>query len=101
MEPKVGERERTMPRREENGEAGKPPENPQADAADGGFVMERKGRIEDLDRAFDIEYWQRQGPDAIQAAAQELVEVDHRQFGEDVNALRVQRTVEHYGRLPG
>ncbi len=33
------------------------------------FVMERKGKLVDLDRSFDIEYWQRQGPDAIFSAA--------------------------------
>ena len=29
------------------------------------FVIERKGRIQNLDRDFDIEYWQRLGPEAI------------------------------------
>lgn len=38
--------------------------------------MERTGRIEDLDRSFDIEYWQRQGPAAIFEAAWEMV-VEH------------------------
>ena len=35
--------------------------------------MERKGKLEDLDRSFDIEFWQRQGSAAIFAAAWELV----------------------------
>ena len=33
------------------------------------FVMERMGRLEDLDRSFDVAYWQRQGSNAIFAAA--------------------------------
>jgi len=33
------------------------------------FVMERFGRIRELDRSFDIEYWQRQGDAAIFRAA--------------------------------
>src|ERR1700759_2266374 len=38
------------------------------------FVMERFGSLRDCDRAFDIEYWQRQGDAAIFRAAWELVE---------------------------
>lgn len=64
------------------------------------FVMERKGRIEDLDRSFDVEYWQRLGPSAIFKAAWELIELHHRQSGRDINELRVQRSVEKFGRLP-
>jgi hypothetical protein len=36
--------------------------------------MMRFGRIEDMDRSFDIEFWQRQGDAAIFRAAWELVE---------------------------
>ena len=36
------------------------------------FVMERKGRIEDLDRSIDVDYWQRLGPEAIFSAAWEM-----------------------------
>ena len=38
------------------------------------FVMERFGSIDEMDRSFDIEYWQRQGDAAIFRAAWELVE---------------------------
>ena len=37
--------------------------------------MERFGSIRDMDRSFDIEYWQRQGDAAIHRAAWELVEL--------------------------
>ena len=33
------------------------------------FTMERYGRLPDMDRSFDIEYWQRLGPAAIFEAA--------------------------------
>ncbi len=36
--------------------------------------MERFGPIGEMDRSFDIEYWQRQGDAAIFRAAWELVE---------------------------
>jgi hypothetical protein len=64
------------------------------------FVMERKGRIEDLDRSFDVEFWQRQGPAAIFAAAWELVEIHQHHLGRDPNTLRLQRTVERLQRTP-
>ena len=39
----------------------KAPEENDSPAQDAGrVIMERKGRIEDLDRSFDIEFWQRQ-----------------------------------------
>ena len=63
-------------------------------------VMERKGRIADLDRSFDIEFWQRQGSAAIFAAAWELVELYHADRGKPPNELRLQRTIESFQRLP-
>ena len=65
------------------------------------FVMERKGRIEDLDRSFDIEFWQRQGAAAIFSAAWELVEHYHTDRGKPLDELRLQRTVEDFQRLSG
>ncbi len=60
------------------------------------FVMERFGSICDMDRSFDIEYWQRQGDAAIYRAAWELVELYHRSQGKDPNELRLQRSIENY-----
>jgi hypothetical protein len=62
--------------------------------------MERKGRIEDLDRSFDIEFWQRQGSAAIFAAVWELVELHHIDLGGTLDELRLQRTIENFQRLP-
>lgn len=62
------------------------------------FVIERKGRIQNLDRDFDIEYWQRLGPEAIFEASWRMVlhahgigEAEHDQF-------RLQRSVESFRR---
>ena len=60
------------------------------------FVMERFGRIRDMDRSFDIEYWQRQGDAAIYRAAWELVELHHRDQGKDPNELRLQRSIGEF-----
>jgi hypothetical protein len=62
-------------------------------------AMERYGRIEDMDRSFDIQYWQRQGSEAIFRAAWELVEFAYRHKGLNPDDLRIQRTVESFQRL--
>jgi hypothetical protein len=64
-------------------------------------VMERFGSIRNLDRSFDIEYWQRQGDSAIFRAAWELVEFYYRDRGLDPNELRLQRSVESFQRSSG
>ena len=61
------------------------------------FVMERFGKIKEMDRSFDIEFWQRQGDAAIFRAAGEMVEMYYRDRGLDPNELRLQRTIEHFG----
>ncbi len=55
------------------------------------LVMERKGRIEGLDRSFDIRFWQAQSD-----AAWELVTTAYELKGRDLNELRLQRTVENF-----
>jgi len=62
------------------------------------FVMERFGSMRELDRSFDIEYWQRQGDAAIFRAAWELVELYWRSQGRDPNELQLQRSVEAFQR---
>jgi hypothetical protein len=64
------------------------------------LIIERKGRIEEMDRSFDIEFWQRLGDAAIFDAAWELVEFYCRQRGGSPDELRLQRSVEHFERLP-
>jgi hypothetical protein len=65
------------------------------------IIMERKGRIDDLDRSFDIKFWQAQTDTARFAAAWELVITAHKMKGRDVSQLRLQRSVETFQRLPG
>jgi hypothetical protein len=60
------------------------------------FKMERLVKLKDCDRSFDIEYWQRLGPEAIFKAAWELVQ--HAYAGKDVD-LRVQRSIASFRRL--
>jgi hypothetical protein len=61
--------------------------------------MEQYGRIRDMNRSSDIEYWQRQGHAAIFRAAWELVELYWRTHGKDPQELRLQRSVESFERL--
>ena len=62
-----------------------------------GFV-ERRGRIEDLDRSFDLKFWQAQTPQARFDASWELVLHACKVKGIDVRQLRLQRSVETFGR---
>jgi hypothetical protein len=62
------------------------------------FVMERFGRIGELDRSFDLAYWRRQDDAAVYRAAWELVEMHHRAMGRDPHELRLQRSVETFQR---
>lgn len=64
-------------------------------------TMERYGRIEDLDRSFDIKFWQQQTATARFAAAWELVVVAYKIKGKDEDQLRLQRSVENYQRFSG
>ncbi|HXA53017.1 MAG TPA: hypothetical protein VNV86_22020 [Candidatus Acidoferrum sp.] len=64
------------------------PPRPKAD-----FVMERYGRLAQMDRSFDIEYWQRLGPEAIFEAAWQMVVDAHSR-----DELQLRRTVEHFHR---
>ena len=67
-------------------------------AARRGFVMERFGHLQDADRSFDIEYWQRQGDAAIFEAAWELAVFYHRDQGMGPDELRLQRSLENLQR---
>ena len=69
-----------------------------SNATESDFVMERFGKLKDMDRSFDIEFWQRQGDSAIFRAAWEMVERYYRDRGLDPNELRLQRTVENFQR---
>lgn len=60
--------------------------------------MECKGRLDQLDCSFDIQYWQAQSPTARFQAAWELVVHAARVKGLDGGQLRLERTVENYQR---
>lgn len=60
------------------------------------FVIERYGRLPDLDRSFDIEYWQRLGPAAIFEAAWQMVVDAHEERPGGSDELRLRRTVEQF-----
>lgn len=62
-----------------------------------GFSMMRHGKdIADMDRSFDLEYWQRQGDKAIFDAAFEMIEFYLRE--NNIHDRRLQRTVEQFQR---
>jgi hypothetical protein len=64
---------------------------------DGQLTMMRFGKnLADMDRSFDIEFWQRQGDQAIFTAAWELVEFYLRDKGASPDEYRLQRTVENF-----
>jgi hypothetical protein len=72
------------------------------DVVDGKLVMTQRGLIEEMDRSFDYEYWQRQGSTARFAAAWNLVLHYHLNvLGQDEGQLRLQRTVGKFQQQPG
>jgi len=60
--------------------------------------IERKGNLADLDRSFDLKFWQAQLPTERFKAAWELVIHNWRAKGQDVCQLRLQRSVETFQR---
>ena len=57
-------------------------------------VMERIGKLSESDRSFDIEFWQRQGSNAIFAAAWQMVVDAYRWKKKSESELEFQRSVE-------
>ena len=60
--------------------------------------MERYGRISEMNRSFDIAYWQRLGPAAIFEAAWQMVLDAHSRHHGGRDELRLRRTVESFQR---
>lgn len=58
----------------------------------------RFGKIEEMDKSFDIEYWQKQTSNERFSAVWEMVETYHLRKGGSKDELRLQRTVEHFQR---
>jgi hypothetical protein len=60
--------------------------------------MERRCKIEELDRSFDLKFWLSQPPKARFDAAWELIPRAWRVKGNDVRRLRFHRSVEAFQR---
>ena len=63
-------------------------------------VMERRGKITDLDRSFDLQFWQAQTAQARFDATWELILHAWSVKGNDVRQLRLQRSAETFQRQP-
>lgn len=65
-------------------------------------TMMRFGKnISEMDKSFDIEYWQQQTSRDRLAAVWEMIETYHLRKGGSADELRLQRTVEHFQRKSG
>lgn len=62
-----------------------------------GFV-ERRGKIKELDRSFDLIFWQAQSPNVRFTAAWELIVHASKVKGIDVRQLRLHQSVETFQR---
>ena len=60
--------------------------------------MERKGKIDELDRSFDLRFWQAQPPQARFDATWELIVHYAKVKRLDVRQLRLHRSVETFQR---
>ena len=74
-----------------------PPSSPTANSENGRLTMMRHGRIEYMDRSFDLAFWQAQVATARWKAGWELVEFFLKLNGR-TDELRLQRTVESFQR---
>ena len=73
------------------------PSAPTVKSENGRLTMMRYGRIEEMDRSFDLAFWQAQDATARWKAGWELVEFYLKLKGR-TNELRLQRTVESFQR---
>jgi uncharacterized protein (DUF433 family) len=64
-------------------------------------MMERWGKLEDMDRSFDIRFWQSQDASARLAAVWELVVTAYALKGQDANAFRLARHIESFQPVQG
>ena len=64
-------------------------------------IAERRAKLEDSDRSFDLRFWQAQSPQARFDAAWELIVHYAKAKGLDVRQLRLQRSVETFQRRQG
>jgi hypothetical protein len=64
-------------------------------------IIERRGKLEELDRSFDLQFWQAQSPQARFEAAWELIVHASDIKGKDVRQLRLQRSIATFQRQQG
>ena len=62
------------------------------------LFQERYGRLDAADRSFDLHFWQSQTDEARYAATWDLVVLAQKIKGRSLDELRLQRTVESFGR---
>ena len=60
--------------------------------------MERKGKLQDLDRSFDLQFWQAQPAQARFDALWEMIVHYMKVKERDVRQLRLQRSVTNFQR---
>ena len=60
--------------------------------------VERRGKLKDMDRSFDLKFWQAQPAKARFDASWELVVHYMKVKGHDVRQLRLQRSVTNFHR---
>ena len=60
--------------------------------------VERRGKIEQMGRSFDLKFWQAQPPKARFDAVWEMIVHSMKGKGQDVRQLRLQRSVTHFQR---
>jgi hypothetical protein len=60
----------------------------------------RRGKIQDLDRSFDLEFGQAQSHQARFDAVWELITHASKVKGQDVRKLRLQRSITNFQRQP-
>jgi hypothetical protein len=63
--------------------------------------MERMGKISELDRSFDYEFWAAQTAEMKMAAIWEMVVFSHALKEKDPAQLRLNRAVGSYGKIRG
>lgn len=60
--------------------------------------VERRGKLQDMDRSFDLKFWQAQSPKARTDAVWEMIVHVMKVKGHDVRQLRLQRSVTNFQR---
>ena len=60
--------------------------------------VERRGRLQDMDRSFDLKFWQAQSPKVRSDVVWEMIVHVMKVKGHDVRQLRLQRSITNFQR---